>query len=47
MKTKTNTKAKAGNSKAKKPILKKGMIKSSAVFSPRLASNHSETMLIR
>jgi hypothetical protein len=46
MKTKTNAKAKPGNTKAKKPILK-GMTKSSAVFSPRLASNHSETMLIR
>ena len=46
MKTKTNTKAKTGNSKAKKPILT-GMSKSSAVLSPRLATNRNEMLLTR
>ena len=46
MKTKTNTKAKPANTKDKKPTLK-GMTKSSVVLSPRLASNHNETLLIR
>jgi hypothetical protein len=46
MKTKTNTKTKAGNSKAKKPILK-GLTKSSAVLSTRLATNRNETLLTR
>lgn len=48
MKSETNTKAKANAKVAsgKKPTLK-GMTKSSAVISPRLAANHNETLLIR
>jgi hypothetical protein len=48
MKSETNKKAKANAKVAsgKKPSLK-GMTKSAATVSPRLAANHNETLLIR
>lgn len=46
MKPETNAKPKAKVASGKKPTLK-GMTKSSAVITTRLASNHNETLLIR
>jgi hypothetical protein len=47
MKSEMNTKAKSADIKAapKKKASLKGITKSSAMISPRLASNHNETLL--
>jgi hypothetical protein len=49
MKPETNTKAKTASAKtgSRKKLNLKGTTKSSAAISPRLASNHNETLLIR